>query len=189
MATKNLWMGSAVFVWTQKQFPNVFGTIAVQYGCIFLAICTSEWWMVHVLNVHHNLDRVVWYCPVSCSVKPVPILKWAAGGLHPPWLDLPPMGVFAFGQRPLAWSNPSPDAFPSGSGLYWILQSPAAEPGRGQADLLSAPRLHLSTRHCTCRQKKKTEMTFYLIFVFRNSLENIVHNNILTSCIKFLWLT
>lgn len=120
---------------------------------------------MHVLDVHHNFDKAVRYCPLSCSVKPVPALKWAAGGPHRPCPHLPPptlqalclegMGVFAFGQRPLVWSSPSPDAFPSGSGLYWILRSPAEEPGRGQADLLSAPRHHLSTRCCTCREKKK----------------------------------
>lgn len=141
-----------------------------------LVICTSERWRVRVLDVHHNFDKAVRYCPLSCSVKPVPALKWAAGGPHHPCPHLPPptlqalclegMGVFAFGQRPLVWSSPSPDASPSGSGFYWILRSPAEEPGRGQADLLSAPRHHLSTRHCTCREEKKIWLFIRFFFSY-----------------------
>lgn len=127
------------------------------------ALCMSEKWRVHVLNVHHSFDRAVRYCSLSCSVMPVQALKLAAGGPHPPYLHSHPptvrslcleeLGVFPFGQGPLVWSSPSPDEFLSGSGLYWVLRWPAAVLGRGQADLLLAPPHHLETIRCTCREK------------------------------------
>ncbi len=121
---------------------------------------------MHVLDAHHNLDRAVRYYPIRCSVMPAPALKRAEGGPHPPCPHSPPptlqalclegMGVYVFGQRPLVWSSPSPDAFPSRLDLCWLLRRPAAGPVRGQADPLSALRHHLSTRLCTCREKENS---------------------------------
>ncbi len=126
---------------------------------------------MHVLDAHHNLDRAVRYYPIRCSVMPAPALKRAEGGPHPPCPHSPPptlqalclegMGVYVFGQRPLVWSSPSPDAFPSRLDLCWLLRRPAAGPVRGQADPLSALRHHLSTRLCTCREKENSVQFFF----------------------------
>lgn len=199
MATKNLWRGSARHCQCLAGHRSSFQMHLLKHCLVqlnILAICTSERWRVHVLDVHHNLDRAVRYYPISCSVMPAPDLKWAAGGPHPPCPHSPPptpqalclegMGVFAFGQRPLVWSSPSPDVFPSRLDLCWLLRWPAAGPGRGQADPLSALRHHLSTRHCTCKEKEKIVSSFFQ--KLNHFLENC-SNNILTSSIKFLCLT